>query len=130
MEGRFLLAAGLTLTRDINLTTAENHSDPDDFERVGGAVYFLADTPTQRGMLWRTNGTSAGTVSFGASALKGGTPRELTNVGGVLFFAVRRFVDEERVEELWRSDGTTSGTVRLKAFVSGNYYCQSTGLTD
>jgi ELWxxDGT repeat protein len=67
---------------------------------VGGTVFF-AGTASPQTELWKSDGTTDGTV-----LVKGGSVYWLTNVGGTLFF--------EGIDGLWKSDGTTDGTVLVK----------------
>jgi ELWxxDGT repeat protein len=86
----------------------------DYLTRVGSTLFFLATGPVGLA-LWKSDGTTAGTVEvrgFGTDALFPfvDTPRE---VDGRLLFSVHRRGNVE----LWASDGTTSGTVLLREFL-------------
>src|SRR5687768_18376628 len=80
LERRVLLAA--ELVRDIGVVTLP--SDPADLINVNGTLFFFADDGVSGRELWKSNGTSAGTVrvkdifpfTFGDS------PNSLTNVNG------------------------------------------------
>lgn len=95
LEGRLLLSA--SLIKDLNLNTSD--SDPVGFAALNGVVYFSA-----AGSLYRTNGTSAGTL-----AVAGGQPNptELTTLGNQIFFASSG--------GLWRIDGTSGAVSFLGA---------------
>lgn len=76
---------------------------------VNDVLYFNASTDKYGEELWKTDGTSAGTVlvkniSYGSG---GSEPGFLTNVNGELFFTQYNFA-------LWKSDGTPGGTVLVK----------------
>ena len=63
--------------------------------------------------LWKSNGTSAGTVrvrDINAGAVSS-SPSELVNTKGILFFAAD---DGVNGNELWRSNGTLGGTILVK----------------
>jgi ELWxxDGT repeat protein len=77
---------------------------------VGGTLYFSAYDAANGFELWKSNGTTAGTVLVEDlfPGAEGSDPVALTNVGGKLFFVAD---DATRGVELWRSDGTTAGTL-------------------
>jgi ELWxxDGT repeat protein len=111
LEPRLLLAYA-SIVQDINPTT--DMLAPEQFTVVGSQAFFAgrgvdgADTE-----LWKTDGTTAGTVLVReiVPGLGGGDPTQLTDVGGTLFFSAR---DTGAGYELWKSDGTAAGTVRVK----------------
>ncbi len=91
-------------------------SDPSEFEVVNDTLFFLEPHPfyiyePRVFRLWKSDGTAEGTVRVSPY---GG--RELTAVGGLLFFSAR---DESHGRELWRSDGTTNGTAMVKDIYPG-----------
>ena len=78
-----------------------------------GLLFFTADDGEHGREMWKTDGTSEGTVLV--ADLDPGEYdadiAQLTDVNGALFFS-GRFADELGVgTELWRSDGTEEGTV-------------------
>jgi len=110
------LAQEPILVKDINPGT--DPSNPGGFEAVNGALFFSADDGIHGGELWKTDGTTAGTVlvhDTNPGPSRGNNGR-LTNVNGVLFFNAD---DGTHGYELWKSDGTTAGTVLVKDIVSG-----------
>ncbi len=67
--------------------------------------------------LWKSDGTAAGTVRVGHSGTTSNfSPRDLTNVGGTLYFTAST---NETGREVWKSDGTAAGTNVYQEVVSG-----------
>ncbi len=92
-------------------------SNPRWLTRVGNEILFSADDHVNGVELWKTDGTTFGTVlvkdifpgsTFGPNSAN---PELLTNVGGTLLF---RATDGVSNVELWRSDGTPGGTVLVQ----------------
>jgi len=105
--------AGTRLLKDIMPGAAS--SWPRDLTNVGGTLYFVADNGANGLELWKSNGTTAGTkLVKDISARFGYGPRELTAVGGALFFRYEgQGASDWLLGGLWRSDGTTAGTVQV-----------------
>ncbi len=90
-----------------------------ELTNVSGTLFFYARNSATGAELWKSDGTTAGTVlvkdiRLGTSPYGGplgSTPRELTNIGGVLYFVAN---DGVSGYELWKSDGTAAGTVLVK----------------
>ena len=74
---------------------------------VNQTLFFTAsqDHYAQSGVLWKSDGTPAGTV-FVTTMSAGG----LTTAHGLLFYV------NSETPGLWKSDGTTAGTVLVKDF--------------
>ncbi|HMY24872.1 MAG TPA: hypothetical protein PLJ59_00925 [Solirubrobacterales bacterium] len=114
--------AGTVLLKDIQPGT--DPSLPGRPVEAGGKLFFAANEgpgPTFRGNeLWVTDGTGPGTVMVrdieADGCLGGSSPRELTEVGGLLYF-VANFsspgCSDSSLGELWKSDGTEAGTERV-----------------
>jgi ELWxxDGT repeat protein len=87
---------------------------------MGSEAFFPSWDNNGDWMLWKTDGTIAGTVPvrtfFEAPPYSGGGPSPLTSAGGLLFFT---FTDPTHGSGLWASDGTDAGTRFLKSFLSG-----------
>ncbi|NDC64082.1 MAG: hypothetical protein EBZ59_08900, partial [Planctomycetia bacterium] len=117
LEPRVVFAGIPSFVADINRTTPG--SMPADFTVIGQTAFFSADDGQAGTELFRTDGTSAGTIRIldlnpGA---EGSFPRELTAVGGTLFF----LADVDSLgSQLFRSDGTAAGTVRVEDVGSGS----------
>jgi len=78
---------------------------------VGKTLFFLDRGSNEDTVLWKTDGSAAGTaIVKDFSGTKGGTirPESMTSVGTRLFFVMKSRVD--KTLQLWRSDGTSAGT--------------------
>ncbi|MDW8222735.1 MAG: hypothetical protein RMJ82_07280, partial [Gemmatales bacterium] len=81
---------------------------------VNGTLFFVVNDGSNGYELWKSDGTSSGTVLVrdirpgGHSAFLTRIPASLTNVNGTLFFVAN---DGQHGAELWKSDGTSSGTL-------------------
>lgn len=118
LEVRQMLAADFQVVRDIN-TEARSQRQIQDFVQVGSTLYFTAETNTHGRELWKTDGTTAGTVMVRDIFVGHQTsyPRSMVNVNGTLFFAA---TDGTRRNLLWKTDGTWEGTVVVKEFLSAS----------
>jgi ELWxxDGT repeat protein len=117
-------AAGTVLVKDIYPPTTFNPStgNPENLTNVNGTLFFTADDGLHYRELWKSDGTTAGTVlvkdiSFSTYST---TFANLTNVNGNLFFTATENVFNTYGNELWVSDGTTAGTVMVKDINSGS----------
>ena len=110
----------IKLTKDINPDGPDIQANQK--EAIGDTLYFAADG-FDGIELWKTDGTSEGTVLVkdindnidwenGDS-----TPSWLTSVGNTLYFQAD---DGTNGIELWKSDGTANGTVMVKNINSGD----------
>jgi ELWxxDGT repeat protein len=94
-------------------------SYPTGLVNVNGTLFFNATDGTLGQELWKSDGTTAGTVLVkdirpgNASS----TPVGLFNVNGTLYFMAD---DGTRGRELWKSNGTNAGTVLVKDIRSGS----------
>lgn len=113
-------SAGTVLLKEINPVDAFSGSDPNQLTVTGTTLFFRArDNNLTGNELWKTDGTSAGTVlvkdinpgSYAANSPKSSNPTGLVNVGGTLFFSAKNS-DGNNIE-LWKSDGTSGGTVAV-----------------
>ena len=122
LESRVLMSA--SLLKDINTTLAD--ADPSDLTVSGGSLYFDANggVAGQQG-LWKTDGTTAGTVSL-SNLLPAGSPEpsDLTDVNGTLYFydsLGNTGRGGDATTYLFRSDGTAAGTYQIAtAFDASN----------
>ncbi|MEO1530344.1 MAG: ELWxxDGT repeat protein, partial [Planctomycetota bacterium] len=120
LEQRQLLTFAIDLFADINQLGVS--SNVEELVTVGNDYFFVADDGLTGSELWKTDGTTGGTVLV-RDVLPGpdtSAPEDLTNVNGVLYFTA---LDENGETDLWSSDGTEAGTVQVfDADTSGVYY--------
>jgi ELWxxDGT repeat protein len=115
--------AGTVLVKNIrpyyDVLNADQGSGPEYLTAVGNTLYFSANNDDTGTELWKSNGTSEGTVRVKDIQLgsSNGDPRFLTVLGSTLYFAAN---DGTSGRELWKSDGTEDGTVRVKDIRSGS----------
>ncbi len=106
---------------------------PEELTRVGDTLFFAGSTGTAGQELWKSDGTSVGTV-----LVRDITPNDhehrfesakknLTAFRNSVFFTAH---DGVHGHELWRSDGTTGGTVLVKDITSSTRYDFSSRPTD
>jgi len=115
-------------------TFGPNSSYPQQLTVAGGTLFFTATDETHGRELWKTDGTTSGTVLVedirpqaenGPAA--GSSPNYLTSVDGTLHFAAD---DGSNGPELWSSDGTTLGTFMVEDILAGPAGSQPTALAD
>jgi ELWxxDGT repeat protein len=97
---------------------------------VANGILFFAATDGANGVeLWKSDGTTAGTVLVkdinGGAA--GSSPQNLFNLNGTLYFTAD---DGVNGRELWKSDGTAAGTVMVKDISGGSSNSSPRNLTD
>ena len=92
---------------------------------IGGTLFFTADDGVNGLELWKSDGTTSGTVLVkdidpghtATTPCRTTVTARLTEVGGTLFFAAD---SPDHGRELWKSDGTTGGTVLVKDIKPGD----------
>ncbi len=98
------------LVRNINPAAGERY--PGDLTNIGGTLYFSAIDGTNGAELWKSNGTSTGTVRVrnigpARQRLRAGSNERQRHV-------VTSCQRRHDGSELWKSDGTSTGTVLLR----------------
>jgi len=98
-------------------------SVPSNLTLVGNNLFFIASESNNGFSLWKSDGTSSGTVMV-KDSFEGDSYFEhrsnygnFVNVNSTLYFVLN---DEVHGQELWKSDGTSSGTVMVKDIGSDN----------
>lgn len=108
----------ISLVKDINSTFGQN-SYPSRFRIVNNELFFQASDGNAGGELWKTDGTSQGTVLV-KDVRPGNTGSSPTLFGEVNNKLVFRASDGTHGTELWTSDGTTQGTKLLLDIYTGS----------
>jgi ELWxxDGT repeat protein len=124
---------GTTLIKDLTPPvvvdgyTYHYSSDPIYLARVKGLVYFSADDMVHGRELFRTNGTSAGTVLVADIAPDEAysDPKFMTKLGSLVYFSAD---DGATGIELWQTDGTATGTVQVMDLNPGEEGSEPTAL--
>ncbi|MEP7129088.1 MAG: hypothetical protein ABI729_09485, partial [Chitinophagales bacterium] len=103
-----------------DITPGDSNTDITELTVVGDLVFFIAPDGTNGFQLWKTDGTTAGTMVV--KVINPGTTgmysyiRSMLNVNGTLFFLAD---DGIHGVEYWKSDGTAAGTVMIKDIAPG-----------
>ncbi len=109
-------AAGTVLVKEIDQRCPWNApcfgGAPSDFVEFSGMLYFAATSAAGGREIWKTDGTTAGTVQAieVVPGVDGSSPAELLVFKGWLYF---RAYSKAYGWDLYRSTGTTAGTARL-----------------
>jgi trimeric autotransporter adhesin len=116
--------AGTTLVKDINTNTSSPiSSSPKSFINFNGVVYFSAYNPTTGLDLWKTDGTTAGTVLVKDLPNAINTSiKKMTAGNGKFYFVI--FQDYTYQYDLWTSDGTDLGTIFIRQISTNNSFYQ------
>jgi len=111
------------------LGTTDAGSGPTRFTPLNGLLLFGAYDDAAGRELWRSDGTTAGTVRVAdikPGAGSGLSTGEFVERNGFIYFAAEDMVNGE---ELWRSDGTAGGTALVKNIRPGSSGSSLSGLT-
>ncbi|NCR06735.1 MAG: hypothetical protein GPI94_23975, partial [Microcystis aeruginosa LG13-03] len=84
---------------------------------LGNTLFFWANDGVNGYGLWKSDGTTAGTVLVADISFGDSFPGNLTAVGSTLYFSANNGVNGF---ELWKSDGTAAGTVLVKDIRPGS----------
>lgn len=126
-------SAGTSLLKDINPGVDGGQPEGykgsaqrgiiNQFNEYNGALYFRANDGVHGSELWRTDGTSAGTVMVTEilPGPSGGRPYCMTPYNGKMIMGA---TDSIHSYELWISDGTPAGTSLLKDIYPGLAYSE------
>ena len=112
-------SSGTFMIKDINPGSSSaltpQSSFPQGFVELNGEIYFVAQDPIYGRELWKTDGTSSGTVmvrDFNPGSAYGlESDGSLTMINNTLYFSAS---DGINGYELWKSDGTSNGSVMIK----------------
>lgn len=89
-----------------------NFNTPSFITNINGTVYFSWTGEVQDMELWKTDGTSEGTVQIKNINPSGHSePREFFAFNGAIYFSAATAAEGR---ELWKTDGTDAGTVLVK----------------
>ncbi|MEO8415484.1 MAG: ELWxxDGT repeat protein [Ginsengibacter sp.] len=104
-------AAGTVLVKGINSSGSMGSGlSPFNFTLVNGNIFFVAVDALQNSVLWKTDGTAAGTMSIQSwPGQSFQNSNSLTDFNGTLYFSASTSPSE--TSELWKSDGTAAGSV-------------------
>lgn len=127
LEPRQLLSVNPVLLQDIHAVVdpanvEANGAQIEEFYEYNHEVYFRADNGEIGSELWKTDGSSEGTVlvkditpntRLENDQTRSATPRQFVEANGLLFFTADVSRGGTTRTELWRTDGTTNGTVKV-----------------
>jgi ELWxxDGT repeat protein len=107
-----------TQIAEINTTTIHWSSNPSEFTQLGSTTLFVATEYVRGAELWKTDGTSTGTVMVMDiyPGMNGSVPHGFVEMGGLAYFTATTY---ENGAELWRSDGTAAGTTLVRDIAPG-----------
>ena len=77
---------------------------------LGDYVYFSAESPTEGGELWRSNGTTTELVKDICPGTSWSNSDELQTIGNYIYFKAS---DCTHGTEVWRTNGTAAGTTMV-----------------
>ncbi len=102
-------------------TDSSNNRDAYWLTATASYMLFAARTPSIGVELWKSDGTSAGTVllkdiNMGSSGADSSNPRYFYHYNSLEFFIAG---DATNGEEIWKTDGTPGGTVIVKDINAG-----------
>jgi len=101
---------------------------PGPLFEFGDLLYFGANDGVHGQELWRSDGTSAGTILFKEinPTASGSSPTNFVGQAGLFFFAAN---DGQHGRELWQSNGTSDGTRLVVDLYRGSSGAYPTGRT-
>ncbi len=101
------------LVKDLGTTPVTTGSAPGNFVVLNGITYFSAKDAVNGRELWKSDGTTAGTVMVKDifNGTRSANPANLVVMGSNIYFTADNGIHGD---ELWRTDGTGGGTVMVK----------------
>lgn len=111
--------AGTVMVKDIHAGSAGSlQLNYREYMVLNNALYFVADDGVHGQELWKTDGTTAGTVMVKDinTGSNNSQISKLININNTLYFAAN---DGGNGQELWKTDGSTAGTVMVKDINAG-----------
>ena len=110
---------GTVQIKDINPGAGNSFDNSfTSFFSNNGILYFNANDGTNGTELWKTDGSSAGTVMI-KNINTGSASSDAANFTALGTNVIFSATDAAHGTELWKTDGTTSGTVLIQDIVSG-----------
>lgn len=121
LEPRLALAATPQLVENINFGAAGSFPRAESFTTVGATTFFVAEHPSAGYELWKTDGTTEGTVLVkdiwpdkDSSFLPGNWIA--APAAGRVYFAAELMEGGKMSRNIWSSDGTEAGTTKVTNF--------------
>lgn len=109
----FGYAQSARLVKDFKPYTSSKSSNPQYYTKMGNFIYFQATNTNTGEELWKSDGTTEGTVLVKDinPGTDGSGPKNFTIYNNMLYFSAN---NGENGNELWRTDGTEKGTLMVK----------------
>jgi len=106
---------GTVMIKDINPGSESSLSKYSTFfSSINNTLYFNIYSSTDKGALWKSDGTESGTVKVTDINVQS----EFAAVGGALYMSAYK---EGENAALWKSDGTEAGTTMLNEILPNGY---------
>lgn len=102
-------------------------SSPESLTTVGDTLFFVADDGVNGRRLWRSNGSTMGTMMVRPGI---DVPDALTPVGDMLYFAASDLVANITGRELWKTHSVGGSATLVKDIQPGNLSSNPIGLTN
>ena len=101
-----------------DIRSGSGSSSPSELIVNGNILYFRANEANNGEEVWKSDGTTTGTVMVKdiRSGMLDSTPRHLVVVDNVLYFEATDGTNTG----IWKSDGTNSGTLMIKNVYPAN----------
>ncbi|MEO8721852.1 MAG: T9SS type A sorting domain-containing protein [Ginsengibacter sp.] len=115
-------SAGTTIVKDIVAGAGSSNTEFNyNLFSNGSYLLFAANTTSAGNELWKSDGTSAGTIllkdiNTGHSGADSSNPDYFTVLNNIVLFSA---TDATHGNEIWKTDGSSAGTVLVKDINSG-----------